>query len=175
MTKLSPSAAESRVIIGKIGAPHGVSGALKIIPITDFPDRFADMKTVYVDKDLLHIASVQVKNDGQLILMSFEEYPTRETAAQLTKKLLYVDRSEVVPLQKGQYYTFDIIGLEAFNEAGESLGLVTDVLQTGSNDVYVVSKKGDSAQLLIPALKSVVLEIEIATGRMIVRLPEEMN
>ena len=166
---------ENLIVIGKIGAPHGIRGEVRIIPLTDFPDRFADMKTVYVDKDLLHIASVQVKNDGQLILMSFEEYPTRETAAQLTKKLLYVDRSEVVPLQKGQYYTFDIIGLEAFNEAGESLGLVTDVLQTGSNDVYVASPEDGGQQLLIPALRKVVKEIDLAAGRMVVDMPEELD
>lgn len=175
MTKLSPSAVEPRIIIGKIGAPHGVHGDLKIIPLTDFPERFEGMQSVYVDQTLLPIAAVDVKNNAQLILMRFQGYSTREEAAQLTKKLLYVDRSEVVSLQKGQYYTFDIIGLEVFDEAGVSLGFVTDVLQTGSNDVYVTSKKGSAAQLLIPALKSVVLEIAVEAGRMVVRLPEELN
>ena len=78
-----------------------------------------------------------------------------------------------MPLEEGEYYTFDIIGLEVFDTEGNSLGHVTDVLRTGSNDVYVTSKKGEAKQLLIPALKTVVQEINVPEGKMVVDMPEE--
>ena len=78
-----------------------------------------------------------------------------------------------MPLEEGEYYTFDIIGLEVFDLEGESLGFVTEVLKTGSNDVYVVSRKGQAKQILVPALKAVVKEINVPEGRMVVDLPEE--
>ena len=165
--------ADSQVVIGRAGAPHGVKGELRIIPLTDFPERFRDMKEVYVGKELLHIDSVSLKGTPQLILMRFKEYPVREQAASLTGRYLSVDRSQAVPLQEGQYYTFDIIGLEVFDEKNISLGHVTEVLQTGSNDVYVVEQPG-RPQLLIPALKSVVKEIQVSEGCMRVVLPEEL-
>ncbi len=76
-------------------------------------------------------------------------------------------------MEEGEYYTFDIIGLEVFDLEGNSLGHVTEVLKTGSNDVYVASKKGQAQQILIPALKAVVKEINLPEGKMVVDLPEE--
>ena len=173
MIKLSQSAAKNRIIIGKAGAPQGIAGDLRVLPLTDFPERFAAMQEVYVGDELLHIE--QVKYHKQFVLLKLREYPTREDVMRLTGRLLSVDRSEAVPLAEGEYYTFDIIGLEVFDEQGLSLGTITDVLKTGSNDVYVASKKGEAKQVLIPALKTVVKEINLAEGRMFVELPEEMD
>lgn len=174
MTKSSPSVAEKRVVIGRAGAPHGTAGELRILPLTDFPDRFQDMKEVYVGEEILHIETVTVRNEKPLILLRFHEYPTREQAAKLTGKFLSVERADAVPLEEGQYYTFDIVGLEVFDASETSLGYVTEVLQTGSNDVYVVAKRGEAGQILVPALKKVVKEINLPKGRMTVELPEEM-
>jgi len=147
---------------------------MRIIPLTDFPERFQAMQEVYVGDELLHIDSVQVKGTPQLIRMRFREYPVREQAARLTGRYLTVAREEAMPLQEGQYYTFDIVGLAVFDMDGKLLGRVAEVLQTGSNDVYAVEREGEKAQLLVPALKSVVKEINIAAGRMVVDMPEEI-
>ena len=173
MTKSSPSAAKDRVIIGRVGAPHGVRGELRVFPLTDFPERFRDMEHAYAGEELLLIAGVRYQNEK--ILLRFAGFDSREKAAALTGRYLSVDRAEAVPLKEGEYYTFDIIGLSVRDEAGQDLGIVTEVLQTGSNDVYVVSKKGQAAQILVPALKSVVRDIDLAGGRMVVDLPEELN
>ncbi len=170
MTKSSPSAAKDRVVIGRAGAPHGVRGELRIFPLTDYPERFQGMERVYVGEDLLPITGVRYQNEK--ILLRFAGFDSREKAAALTGRFLSVDRAEAVPLAEGEYYTFDIIGLAVSDEAGQDLGTVTEVIQTGSNDVYVVSKKGQAAQTLVPALKSVVREIDLAGGRMVVALPE---
>ena len=92
----------------------------------------------------------------------------------LTGKLLTVDRSEAAPLNEGEYYTFDIIGLTVFDMSGNELGTVENVLRTGSNDVYQ-ARRTDGGELLIPALKAVVKEIDVAGGRMVVDMPEEIS
>lgn len=161
----------NRIVIGKAGAPHGVRGELRIIPLTDFPERFLSLTHVYVGSEQMNVEDAWYHK--QFVIMKLRECPNREAAALLTGKLLYVDKSEAMPLDEGEYYTFDIIGLEVFDSKGASLGHVTEVLKTGSNDVYVVSKKGEAKQVLVPALKAVVKEINIADGKMVVDLPEE--
>lgn len=171
MTKSLQSEPE-KIIIGKVGAPHGIRGELKIYSLSDFPDRFSLLKSVYVGDELLTVKSVRYQNS--VVLMSFAEYDNRETAATLTNKMLSVKREDAMPLEEGQYYVGDIVGLEVFDEEGVSLGFVKDILKTGSNDVYVVAKKKEAKQLLVPALKSVVLKISVDEGKMLVRLPEEI-
>ena len=172
MTLSSPSAADNRIVIGKLGAPHGIRGELRVIPLTDFPERFENLKQVYVEDALLDIESV--KYHKQFVIIKFKQCPVREEAARLTGRLIYIDKKDAVPLEEGEYYTFDIIGLEVFDVDGNTLGNVTEVLKTGSNDVYVVSQKGQAKQLLVPALKAVVKEIDIEKGRMVVDMPEEV-
>ncbi len=169
MTRLSPSAAKGRITIGKVGAPHGIHGELRIIPLTDFVERFETMEEVLVGDEILHIENV--KYHKNLVLMRFREYPIREAAQALTGKLLTVDRSEAAPLAEGEFYTFDIIGLAVYDEAGQELGRVENVLRTGSNDVYQIRGE-EGREILIPALKSVVHTIDVAGGRMVVELPE---
>jgi 16S rRNA processing protein RimM len=106
--------------------------------------------------------------------MKFREYPIREDAMRLTGKLLTVDRSEAAPLSDGEFYTFDIIGLTVYDSEGRELGQVENVLRTGSNDVYQ-ARRTDGGELLIPALKAVVKEIDVAGGRMVVDMPEEIS
>ncbi|MDY4474643.1 ribosome maturation factor RimM [Mitsuokella sp.] len=177
MTRLSPSAANKkkrqamagRITIGKVGAAHGIHGELRIIPLTDFIERFAEMKEVMVGDELLHIESC--KYHKQFVLLKFREYPVREEAMKLTGRLLTIDRSEAAPLDEGEFYTFDIIGLTVFDEAGKELGTVENVLRTGSNDVYQ-ARTPDGAELLIPALKAVVKRIDVPGGCMVVSMPE---
>ena len=145
---------------------------MRIIPLTDFTERFAQMKEVMVGNELLHIESC--KYHKQYVLMKFREYPVREEAMRLTGRLLTVDRSEAVPLEEGEYYTFDIIGLTVYDMDGRELGCVENVLRTGSNDVYQ-TRRTDGGELLIPALKAVVKEIDVAGGRMVVDMPEEIS
>jgi len=169
MTRLSQSAADRHIIIGRIGAAHGIRGEVRVNPMTDFPERFHDMTEVYVDNALLEIESVRYHGDK--ILMKFRGYETRNDAETLKGMMLSVPRSEAMPLNEGEYYTFDIIGLDVVDVDGNALGKVTNVLETGSNDVYVV-KSDEGKEILVPALKAVVKEINIDESRMVVDLPE---
>ena len=184
MIKSSPSGAKGakggnrhlppkgRITIGRVGAPQGIHGELRVIPLTDFPERFEGLKEIMVGDELLHVESVRYHK--QFVLMRFREYAVREDARALTGRLLTVAREDAAPLGEGEFYTFDIIGLHVFDMAGAELGVVENVLRTGANDVYQVRGK-DGKELLIPALKAVVKEIDVKDGRMTVELPEVLE
>ena len=186
MIKSSPSGAKGakggnrhlppkgRITIGRVGAPQGIHGELRVIPLTDFPKRFEGLKEkeIMVGDELLHVESVRYHK--QFVLMKFREYAVREDARALTGRLLTVAREDAAPLGPGEFYTFDIIGLHVFDMEGAELGVVENVLRTGSNDVYQARGK-DGKELLIPALKAVVKEIDVKGGRMTVELPEVLE
>jgi len=167
MTKLSQSEANSKnkIIIGKIGAARGLNGEVKIIPLTDFEDRFDNLKEVEIDGNILQIDYVKYVSNN--IVIRFKEYLTREVAQKLTGKFLKVDRANAAPLAEGEFYTFDIIGLNVLNLDKKNIGIVTNVLKTGSNDVFV-AKNEEGQEILIPALKRVVKKIDIAEKIMII-------
>ena len=169
MSPSVPDASNERIVIGRIGAAHGIRGELRIIPLTDFPERFATLREVMGGDELLHIESV--KPQGKNFLMRFREYAVREDAQKLTGRLLTVARAEAAPLDEGEYYVFDIVGLTVYDEEDNELGTVENVLRTGSNDVYAVRSE-DGHEILIPALRKVVRTIDVPNGRMTVRLSE---
>ena len=169
MTRLSPSVPDGRIVIGRVGAAHGIQGDLRIIPLTDFPERFAALREIMVGDELLHVE--RVKPQGKNVLMRFREYAVREEAQKLTGRLLTVARADASPLDEGEYYVFDIVGLTVYDEADNELGTVENVIRTGSNDVYAVRAE-DGREILVPALRTAVLAIDVAGGRMTVRLPE---
>jgi len=159
------------ITIGKIGAPQGVRGEVRIIPLTEFPERFKKLKIALFD-DGTSLPVESVRYHQQFILLKFRGLDDRNAIEHLRNKLIKIERKDLVPLPEGHYHIFDIIGLLVYNEQDEYLGKITDVLQTGSNDVYIIEQK-DKQSLLIPALKTVVLHIDIAGGKMIVKLQEE--
>ena len=169
MSPSVPNTSNERIVIGRVGAAHGIRGELRIIPLTDFPERFAALREVMVGDELLHIESV--KPQGKNFLMRFREYTVREDAQKLTGRLLTVARAEAAPLDEGEYYVFDIVGLTVYDEENNELGTVENVLRTGSNDVYAVRSE-DGREILIPALRKVVRTIDVLNGRMTVRLSE---
>lgn len=169
MSPSVPNTSNERIVIGRVGAAHGIRGELRIIPLTDFPERFAALREVMVGDELLHIESV--KPQGKNFLMRFREYTVREDAQKLTGRLLTVARAEAAPLDEGEYYVFDIVGLTVYDEENNELGTVENVLRTGSNDVYAVRSE-DGREILIPALRKAVRTIDVPNGRMTVRLSE---
>ncbi|HML31457.1 ribosome maturation factor RimM [Sporomusa sphaeroides] len=177
MAKLLPSATNMSgpdlITIGKIVAPHGVRGDVRILPLTDFPDRFHDLTTVFVD-DVGQLKLESARQHKKMILLKFSGFDSMNDSERLRGKLIKISRQDAVKLPEGQYYIFDIIGLTVVTEDGEQLGSITDVLQPGSNDVYVV-KQQDNKELLLPAIKEVVKKIDIAGKQMVVKLQEEMD
>ncbi len=110
------------ITIGVIIAPHGVRGDLRIMPQTDFPERFMHMDACYIDGKEYHVASARFHK--QFVLASFKEIPDRNTAELFSKKEIQVRREDLVELPEGRYYIFDIIGLEVQDTMGNVLGTV---------------------------------------------------
>lgn len=161
------------LIVGQLINTHGVKGELKASVLTDDPQRFNDLKWVYVDKKgKLEKYNIKgVKFFKQFVILKFEGVDTMDDAEKLKGYYMKVDRANAVKLPKDSFFIADIIGLEVYDENNELLGKIQDVLQTGSNDVYVV-KNDAGNEILIPALKSVVKEVSIDDGRVSVILPK---
>ena len=165
------SMSEELISIGKIVAPHGVRGDVRVIPLTDFPERFRKTKRVFCDGGLV-LDIENVKYNKQFVLLKFCDVNSMDEAEKLRNKHISLPKEELVKLPKDHYYQFEIIGLNVFSDQDEYLGKVSEILQTGSNDVYVVRKEG-CKDLLIPALKAVVISIDVPASKMTVRLQEE--
>ncbi len=147
------------ITIGVIIAPHGVRGDLRIMPRTDFPERFMHMDACYIDGKEYHVASARFHK--QFVLASFKEIPDRNAAELFAKKEIQVRREDLVELPEGRYYIFDMIGLKVQDTKGN----------VGANDVYVVSKEGEPDQLFA-AIDDVIIDIDMDKRMMIVDPPE---
>lgn len=159
------------ISVGEICGTRGLHGELKVLPLTDFPERFKGMEEIWVEcgprSGLYKIESYRAYK--QLLLFKLAGINTVEEAAGLVKGLLKIDEGEVFPLPDDTHYVFQLLGLEVDDLERGYLGKLTEVLQTGANDVYVI--KGERyGEVLIPAIKDVVLDIDLATSRMKVKL-----
>lgn len=155
--------------IGQIVAPHGVRGDVRIYPDTDFPKRFLKMKYGYIDGKKYEVESARLHK--RVVLMKFVGVDDRNAAELLVKKDLQVPREDLVPLQKGQHYIYDILGSAVYDLQDHELGKLTDVLRTGSNDVYVVTAD-DGKETLLAAIPDVIKSIDESDKKIIVDPPE---
>lgn len=155
--------------IGQIVAPHGVRGDVRIYPDTDFPKRFLKMKYGYINGKKYEVESARLHK--RVVLMKFVGVDDRNAAELLVKKDLQVPREDLVPLQKGQHYIYDIIGLAVYDLQDHELGKLTDVLRTGSNDVYVVTAD-DGRETLLAAIPDVIKSIDEGEKKIVVDPPE---
>ena len=175
----SGSPAGSLVAVGRILGAHGRDGGLRVKVASDVPGRFGEGNSLLAAKDgtvsegqTYQISSSKTTGKGELILM-FRGLRDRRQAQQLAGLWLWVPRSEVPSAQEGEYFHYQLIGLKVRTVDGEDLGELAEILETGSNDVYVVA--GGDGEILVPALSRVVLEIDIAGGLMVVDLPEGLR
>lgn len=166
---------EPLISIGKILGPQGIKGEVRVLPLTDFPSRFATTKEVRIDKKNVVMKVDYAREHGTLFIFKFHGIDTRDEAEKLKHALLQVTREDLVKLPEGEYYHFEIIGLRVVSSAGEELGTITNILQTGANDVYVVKKPEGKKDLLIPALKTIVQEIDLGKNTMRVDLPPGLD
>lgn len=160
------------IAIGKILKTQGNRGAVRVLPLTDFPDRFKELKKINVsikgDRLIMNIEEVMQR--PKYIIVKFKGINDMNAAEGIKGGVLEITRAELVPLPEGSYYIFDIVGLSVYGSGGERFGEITEVLRTGANDVYIVDTGGKP--LLIPALRQVVKEIDLTGRRMVVDLPE---
>ena len=159
------------VTIGKVIRPHGVRGEVKVLPLTDFPERFSLLDKVHLeleDGTICEVSVERARNHGRFLILKFGEIDTASQAQALRNSFLVIQRDQTVPLPAGTFYIFDIIGMEVQTECGEQIGHITDVLHFPANDVYVV--KTAEKEVLIPATREVVRDIDMPAKCMKIRL-----
>ena len=163
--------------VGKIVGAHGVKGNLKVHSYAESVSVFKPGRlilAIHTGKVEKHFAVKWAKPHGKSILLSFKGIEDRNTAETLIGAELFIERMALPELEEGVYYWVDIIGLLVFTTDNQYLGRVESIMSTGSNDVYIVKNKtkDDSTEILIPAIESVVLEIDFENKTIRVELPE---
>lgn len=157
--------------VGVITTTHGVRGEVKVFPTTDDAARFKKLREVILDtgKEQILLEIAGVKFFKNLVILKFRGLDSIDDVQKYRQKSLYVTRENAVKLNPGEYFIADLIGLSVFTDEGEDLGELVDVLNTGANDVYIV--RGENGEeLLLPAIRDCVLEVDIAGGAMRVHL-----
>lgn len=162
----SPNGEPVYLVVGLLRRPHGVRGEIMVEIITDFPERLKVGETFYLGDDYMPVTIATRRMHNKGILLSFEGINDRDEIGAHRQKYLYVDLNDWPPLPEGEYYDFELIGLEVIvEETGQVLGELVEILETGANDVYVV--ESDSGQeYLLPAIPEVVLDINLDTEQM---------
>lgn len=156
------------IIIGEVVRAQGIKGKLKVRPFADL-DIFEKINGVYLGKGeetskYYRVVSSQI-HKGAAIL-SLDGIETMTGAEELIGSRLFIEKDSLEKLPEGEYYWFQIIGLDAYTEDGRRLGKIEEIFPTGSNDVYVVRE--GSKEYLIPAIEEVVKDIDVPAGRMII-------
>lgn len=167
--------------VGIITSTHGVRGEVKVFPTTDDAKRFKQLKQVLLDtgKEMLPLQLENVKFFKNMVILKFEGIDNVDDVVKFRQKSLYVERKDAVRLQKDEYFIADLIDIEVFTEDGIRLGRLTNVITTGANDVYAVALEESSLfgaaagkEILIPAIRQCILDVNIKEKRMTVHLLE---
>ena len=161
--------------IGKIVNTHGIKGEVKVLPLTDSVERFRKLKSVFVEKGgTLEKYEIQsVKFLKSTVVIKFSGVDDMDAAEKLRGLYLKVDRKNAVKLPKGSYFICDLLGLMVYDENGLRVGVLKDVMKAPANDIYIV-ESDDGQELLLPALKSVVKEINIEEKKIVVAMQESL-
>ena len=159
------------VAVGFVRGPHGLRGELKVDPLTGHPQRFQRGATLQAGGRTYTVRSAHMHQ--RTLLLQIEGIDTRSQADASRDLLLEVPESELPALAEGEYYRFQLLGMEVVDGEGRSLGRIEEVLETGANDVYAV--RNAEGELLVPAIDSVVKQVDLAGGRMVVEVPSGLE
>ena len=147
--------------------PHALHGELKVDPLTDIPDRFQPGRTLQIGERVYTVRAAHMHQ--KTLLLALEGVASRTAADKLRNLLIELPEEELPALGPGEYYRYQLLGIEVFDTAGEPLGRIEEVIDTGANDVYAV--RNAEGELLVPAIDTVVKRVDVGAGRMTVDVP----
>jgi 16S rRNA processing protein RimM len=157
--------------VGRLRRAHGMDGEILMDIMTDFPERLRARKTVYVGDDHRPMKISHVRRQHTAMLITFEGVDDSEAVGAFRNQLVFVIADTLPDLPEGEYYHHQLLGMAVVDENGEPVGFLSEILETGANDVYlVISPEGK--ETLLPAIEAVVLEVNLERREMRVRLPE---
>lgn len=158
--------------IGRVVRAHGLKGEISVKVMTEFPERFEITKQVYLGDQLeatpYPLESYRWHKDN--VLLTLAGITNRNEAETLKGQLVQVPIEEAMPLPDGVYYHYQLVGLEVVTITGERLGVLSEVMETGANDVYVIDNEGK--EILLPAIADVIKSIDMEEGRIVVEVIE---
>ena len=161
------------VTVGEVTRASGLHGAVRVLPVTDFPDHLLTLRRVIVVRSRTgQPARVErAERAGRFVVMKLTGIDTLEDARALRGAALCIPPEDAHPLPPGQFYIFQIVGLRVRTPDGRTLGEVVEVLRTGGNDVYAV-RPAQGPVILLPAVSGVIERIDLAAGEIIASPPE---
>ena len=164
---------QKRLEVGQIVNTFGVKGFVKIYPYVDDVRRFDYLKKVYINikKELKELEIEEVKYHKNMVLIKFKGIDDMDSAERLRNAYVEIDRKDAIPLEEGQYFIVDLLGLEVYSDEGNLLGKLNDIFNTGSNDVYEV-KDELGKTILLPGIPEVIKEVDLENGKIIVHILE---
>lgn len=162
--------------IGTITSTHGIRGEVKVFPMTDDNKRFKKLKECFIEyrNEWIPVVCKSAKFFKNMVILGFEGIDNINDVEKYRQCKLYVDRQHAVALEKDEYFIADLIGLSVYTQEGSCLGVLTEVIPTGANDVYVVVDS-DKKERLIPAIKDCILAIDLENKKMTVKLLKGME
>lgn len=157
--------------VGVISNTHGIKGEVKVFPTTDDKKRFQQLKEVLLELEekTISLEIEQVRFFKQFVLLKFRGIDSIDDVLPYKGKDLLITREDAVPLEEGEYFIYDLIGLTVVTEEGETLGVLQEILTTAANDVYVVARE-EGKELLLPAIEECIKEIHIEEKKIIAHL-----
>jgi 16S rRNA processing protein RimM len=161
-----------RLAVGLVIGVHGIHGELKVRPLTDDPEQFETLRHIYVKDEPRPRKILGARFHGGNVLLRLSGIANPEAGSRLRSAVLRVPGAAVRPLEEGEYFLYQLIGLEARTEQGVVVGLVVDLIETGATDVVVIEDPATKQQTMLPNLPDVVLDIDPSAGVMTVRLLE---
>ena len=163
----------THLVIGQVQSARGVGGELRVTILSDAPERFKRLDEVYLGDARKRFRVERGRVHQGKALLKLEGITNRNAAEAWCGAYVYVPIEDAVPLEEGEYYHYQIEGLTVATSEGEKLGRVTEILVTGANDVYVV--QGEAGEILLPAIKDVILHIDLEASLMTVRVLEGLR
>lgn len=153
---------EQLLRVGVISSTHGVRGEVKVFPTTDDPNRFKKLKKVVLDtgREYLDLEITGVKFFKNQVILKFKGIDNINDIEKYKGKDLLVHREDAVALEENENYVADLIDLKVVTDDGQVLGYLTEVMETGANDVYVVETE-DGRELLLPAIRDCILDVDL--------------
>jgi 16S rRNA processing protein RimM len=167
----SPDGEPVYLTVGFLRRPHGVQGEIILDLHTDFPERLKSGRKLFLGEEHKQMTLVSARPHAKGMLIKFKGVETPEAVGQFRNQWVYVKAADVPPLQEGQLYQHELFGFSVVDETDRLLGELVEILETGANDVYVV-RDANGREILLPAIPSVILELDPARRLIRVHLLE---
>jgi 16S rRNA processing protein RimM len=159
--------------IGKVLGVHGLKGDVKCFPLTDYVKRFEILNEVKLTNDIItkNVNIEKVRYSNNIVIIKFYGYDSINSVEKFKNWFIKITDEQALPLSADEYYVRDLYDLDVYTEEGDKIGVISEIISTGANDVYVV-KISEDRELLIPSIKDCIKKVELSDNKMIVKLLE---